>query len=102
MERAVQAFPGVVSEIIIDGVDVPQGLKDKGRAMVKADQHVPQVSAASVIAKVWRDRLMTSWSEVYAGYGFEGHKGYPTAMHRSAIMQQGLSRIHRRSFCRGL
>ncbi|MEM7402600.1 MAG: ribonuclease HII [Myxococcota bacterium] len=67
-------------------------------ALVKADAQYSCVMAASVVAKVMRDRLMQLLDGYYAGYGFAQHKGYPTAMHRQALKCLGLSPIHRRSF----
>lgn len=100
MERAVSVFPGTIDHIIVDGLDVPKALQDKGEALVKADQTIPQVSAASIIAKVFRDELMVFWSNFYQGYALEQHKGYPTAAHRLSVSALGLSPIHRSTFCK--
>lgn len=102
MERAVAVFPGPITRIIIDGLDVPMALREKGQALVKADQLIPEVSAASIIAKVFRDELMVFWSHAYSGYGFEKHKGYPTAFHKAQVRELHLSQIHRRTFCKWL
>lgn len=67
-------------------------------AMVRADQNVYCVAAASILAKVIRDQMMEKYAEQYPDYGFERHKGYGTAAHRSAIIQYGASPIHRSSF----
>jgi ribonuclease HII len=84
-------------EIIVDGVlklpDVPNC-----RAIPKADDKIPVVSAASVIAKVMRDSMMKSYDDGFPGYGFAKHKGYGTKAHYAAIEQLGLCRIHRRSY----
>ena len=66
--------------------------------MVKADAQIPTVMAASIIAKVSRDRLMVELDGKYPQYGFAGHKGYGTAAHIEAIRTHGLSEIHRESF----
>lgn len=66
--------------------------------IVKGDATVPAISAASILAKVARDRWMVRWSWIDDRYGFEKHKGYPTALHREAIARHGLSEIHRKSF----
>lgn len=66
--------------------------------IVKGDSKVACIAAASILAKVYRDRLMAHMAKVYPGYGFEKHAGYGTASHLQAIRQQGLSPIHRRSF----
>jgi len=68
------------------------------RTMVKADAKIPEVSAASILAKVTRDREMVEFAKIYTEYGFEGHKGYGTAAHVEKIKQHGYSPIHRRSF----
>jgi ribonuclease HII len=69
--------------------------------LVKADGKVPEVGAASILAKVTRDRLMMEYAERWPQYGFERHKGYGTAAHLEAIRRYGLSPIHRRSFRHG-
>jgi ribonuclease HII len=69
--------------------------------LVKADGKVPEVGAASILAKVTRDRLMTAYAERWPEYGFEKHKGYGTAAHLEAIRRHGLCPIHRRSFRNG-
>ena len=68
------------------------------RTMVKADAQIPEVSAASILAKVTHDREMIAFSIEYPQYGFEKHKGYGTAAHIEAIRQHGYSDVHRRSF----
>ncbi len=68
------------------------------QAVVKADEKVPEVSAASILAKVSRDRYMVSLDGKYPQYGFGNHKGYGTKMHVEAIRQNGLSEMHRHSF----
>ena len=66
--------------------------------MVKADTKIPQVSAASILAKVTRDRMMIEYAKEYPEYGFEKHKGYGTKAHIEAIIEYGYSPIHRRSY----
>lgn len=68
------------------------------RTVVGGDRLHVQISAASILAKVWRDRLMSTLAERYPGYGLEKHSGYPTAAHRAALVALGPSRIHRRTF----
>jgi ribonuclease HII len=68
------------------------------RTMVKADAKIPEVSAASILAKVTRDREMVEFAKHYTEYGFEDHKGYGTAAHVEAIKRHGYSPVHRRSF----
>ncbi len=68
------------------------------RTMVKADAEIPEVSAASILAKVTRDREMVEFAKEFPEYGFEGHKGYGTKAHVDAIKEHGYCAIHRRSF----
>lgn len=70
----------------------------KIEAIVKGDSLIPSIMAASIIAKNYRDRLMTSLSVLYPEYKLEKHKGYPTKLHKSLIAQHGISKIHRKSF----
>jgi ribonuclease HII len=86
--------PGLV---LVDGTMVPR-LTLPARAIVKGDRTVPAISAASIMAKVTRDRIMEAWAERFPVYGFAQHKGYGTAGHRAAIACYGPSPIHRRSF----
>lgn len=99
--RAVEQIDVPYSEIIIDGtvnflVDTGKGKYVK--TMAKADLLVPSVSAASIMAKVERDRYMTAQDEVYPGYGFSSHAGYGVAKHRAAIVELGVTPLHRFSF----
>jgi ribonuclease HII len=66
--------------------------------IIKGDQTEPAIAAASIIAKVSRDKEMILMEESFPGYGFAKHKGYPTKMHQDALMKLGVSKIHRRSF----
>jgi ribonuclease HII len=66
--------------------------------MVKADAQVPEVMAASILAKTARDRMMERYSWFYPEYGYEKHKGYPTKAHREAVLKYGPSPIQRMSF----
>lgn len=98
MERALDRIlekTGVPDRVIIDG-------EDKGifgaEYYPKADLNFPAVSAASIIAKVHRDRLMVEYAGQYPGYGFEQHMGYPTKQHRDAVESLGQCPIHRRSY----
>lgn len=68
------------------------------KTMIKADGKIPAVSAASILAKVSRDRLMSSWDKIYPNYGFKSHKGYGTKAHIEAILANGNSLLHRKSF----
>lgn len=67
-------------------------------AVIKGDAKIYSISAASIIAKVTRDRIMREWDEIYPQYGFAGHKGYGTAKHIQAIRENGICSLHRKSF----
>ena len=97
MQRAYQKL-GVVADLaLVDGRDCPR-LLCQTQAVVRGDESEPCISAASILAKVTRDRLLCSLDEQYPQYGFAKHKGYPTAVHREALLSYGLSPVHRRSF----
>lgn len=82
---------------LIDGNRIPR-LAFPARAIVKGDARCLSIAAASIIAKVTRDRLMVSLASTFPGYGFERHKGYGTPEHQEAIRRLGVTAIHRRSF----
>ncbi|MDY0152790.1 MAG: ribonuclease HII [Candidatus Cloacimonas sp.] len=83
---------------LIDGKDTPKSMKPFAQAVVKGDSLQACIAAASVLAKVHRDRLMTYYDSIYPEYGFAQHKGYGTALHCRNIRTYGLSPIHRKSF----
>lgn len=83
--------------VIVDG-NARLNLKFPAQSIVKGDTQSKSIAAASIIAKVTRDRLMQRFEQVYPGYGFSRHKGYPTLEHRLTIKRIGPSPIHRRSF----
>lgn len=97
MHQAVMRL-GVNAPVRIDGVDVPRGLSGDACAVVKGDGKVPQIAAASIMAKVMRDRLMTRLGERYRPYTWENNSGYGTPAHRRAIMEHGHTGHHRQSF----
>ena len=70
------------------------------KSIIKGDAKSYSIGAASIIAKVTRDRIMREWDKVYPEYGFAGHKGYGTAKHIEAIKKYGLTPIHRKTFCK--
>nr|WP_309242802.1 ribonuclease HII [Lichenibacterium sp. 6Y81] len=98
MRRAVRALAVAPDHLLIDGRDVPPGLPCPARALVKGDALSLSIAAASIVAKVTRDRLMVRLDALHPGYGFRIHKGYPTAAHRAAIMRHGPTPFHRLSF----
>lgn len=98
MARAVARLPVQPGHILVDGNRVPEGLPCPAEAMVKGDAHEPAIAAASIIAKTLRDRLMLEAALRWPGYGFEGHKGYPSKAHRERLMALGPCPIHRMSY----
>lgn len=97
MVRAVAALPTAVDFCLIDGLPVPQFPLPQ-RALVKGDARCLSIAAASIVAKVTRDRLMQDLAQQYPGYGFEKHAGYGTAAHLAALRRLGPCPEHRRSF----
>lgn len=97
MRRAVENLSLVPSEALIDGLHCPK-LAIPCRAIVRGDSSVAEISAASILAKTARDAEMLRLHLEYPQYGFDRHKGYPTALHLEALRRHGASAIHRRSF----
>ena len=90
------------AEFIIDGnIFQPQNLKVDFKCLIKADEAIKEVSAASIVAKVYRDFLMRLADKIYPEYNFFRHKGYATKEHLSILQRKGLSEFHRKSFCYG-
>ena len=98
MTRAIEALGITPSRILVDGNALPIALPAPAEAIIKGDLKEPAISAASILAKTERDRLMISYCEQYPAYGFGGHKGYGTAAHAEALQQFGPCPIHRISF----
>lgn len=98
MRRAVAGLGLEARHVLADGRDVPMGLTCSGEAVVKGDARSVSIAAASIIAKVMRDRMMVRAGLVYPDYGFEVHAGYGTDRHRSAIATHGPCPLHRMSF----
>ena len=98
MTRAVEGLHIKPDWALIDGNRVPKDIGVQASAVVKGDALVPEISAASILAKVARDKEMQQLAELYPHYGFAGHKGYPTAEHLAAIKTYGVIAEHRRSF----
>ena len=97
MERALTQLEDQVDALLIDHLELP-GLDIPQQCLPKADARCLSVAAASIVAKVERDRLMISLDEVHEGYGFAQHKGYGTRQHRAALDRLGPSPIHRVSW----
>ncbi len=97
MKRAVEGLSVSPEYVVVDGNRVPEW-QYASQAIVKGDQRVACISAASIIAKVTRDREMVLLAQEYPQYSFDKHKGYPTASHREAIIRYGVTPHHRTSF----
>jgi ribonuclease HII len=97
MSRAVAAMPLAPAALIIDGNHAPE-LAYPYECRPRADAEVPEVMAASILAKTARDAWMTAYARIDPRYGFDRHKGYPTAEHRALVRSLGPCPIHRLSF----
>jgi len=97
MQRAVEGLSVTPKLALIDGNRCPK-LQVPSTAVIKGDSQVPAIAAASILAKVSRDREMQLLDQQYPGYGIAGHKGYPTPVHLEALRRLGPTPIHRRSF----
>lgn len=105
LQASLQAMSIAVSElnqkpdyVMIDGNRIPDNLNISAEAVVKGDDRVVCISAASIIAKVARDHEMIEMDSIYPGYGLARHKGYPTKVHIEALQKLGVTEIHRRTF----
>jgi ribonuclease HII len=98
MRLALEALTHAPDFALIDGNRLPLDLRCPARAIVGGDASVAAISAASILAKVHRDRRMHAFDAIYPGYGFATHMGYPTAAHFTALRALGPCAIHRRSF----
>lgn len=97
MQRAVAELAIVPHRVLVDGNRCPE-IPYPSQAIIRGDQTVPAISAASIVAKVSRDREMREWDQHYPGYGFAQHKGYCTELHLERLRYLGACAIHRRSF----
>jgi ribonuclease HII len=98
MARAISALGMRPAGALFDGKDVPPGIACPGAAVVRGDARCSAIAAASIVAKVTRDRMMTAHSRHFPGYGFENHVGYGTPEHQRSLAQLGPCGIHRRSW----
>ncbi|GAB4577095.1 MAG: hypothetical protein Tsb0019_04430 [Roseibium sp.] len=98
MVRAVDHLPEAPDYVLVDGRDVPAGLKQARQALVKGDGRCLCVAAASIVAKVTRDRMMVLLEDHCPGYGFARHKGYGVLEHQAALEKLGPTPHHRMSF----
>ena len=98
MNRAIEGLDIEPDYALIDGNRVPKNIKIECETVVKGDAKSASIAAASVIAKVTRDRLLLRYAEKYPEYSFEKHKGYGTAVHYEAVRKYGLCPVHRPSF----
>jgi len=97
MKRAVEGLKIAPTHALVDGNKAPD-LACPVTTIIKGDQSEPAIAAASILAKVARDREMVEMDKRYPGYGHAQHKGYPTKQHQQALMDLGVTPIHRRSF----
>lgn len=97
MSRAVQGLHVQPEHVLVDGNKLPKW-HYSAEAVIKGDSRVAAISAASILAKVTRDREMIVLDKKYPGYGFADHKGYPTKVHMEALEKLGITPIHRTSY----
>lgn len=98
MRRAVCGLAEPADAVLVDGRDMPAGMPGEARAIIGGDSLSLSIAAASIVAKVARDRLMARCDSHFSGYGLAAHKGYATRTHQAALTSLGPCRLHRRSF----
>lgn len=98
MVRAIAGLRGPADFVLIDGAQVLRGLNLPARTIVKGDTRSLSIAAASIAAKVWRDRLMVDLAQQHPQYGWDTNAGYPTPAHKAALKSHGVSPHHRRTF----
>jgi ribonuclease HII len=98
MERAVAGLSVEPDHLLIDGNMIPRGLTGSCEAVVKGDAISLSISAASIVAKICRDRIMWDLAQQFPGYGWETNAGYPSKKHKDALVELGVTPHHRRSF----
>jgi ribonuclease HII len=97
MHRAVLALVPQPAYVLVDGNRLPRW-EYASEPVVKGDDRVPAIAAASILAKVQRDGELVALEQLYPGYGFAAHKGYPTKVHLEALKRLGVTPVHRRTF----
>ena len=97
MQRSLEKLDMQPKKVLVDGNHIFE-TSIEIEAIVGGDNLIPSISAASIVAKVFRDRLMMAYSKEFPNYGFDKHKGYPTKLHKEMLKRYGLTRIHRRTF----
>lgn len=100
LTSALSSMDVMPNVILVDALTKIDTLGTPYKSIIKGDAKSYSIAAASIIAKVTRDRIMREWDKVYPEYGFAGHKGYGTAKHIEAIKKYGLTPIHRVTFCK--
>ena len=98
MCRAVARLSQPPDHVLVDGNRIPRDLSISAEAIVKGDARSVSIAAASIVAKVWRDRIMVDLAQQHPGYGWERNAGYPTKDHLEALRNLGVTPHHRRSF----
>ncbi len=98
MERAVAGLSAPPDHLLIDGNMVPRGITVSNETLVKGDGRSVSIAAASIVAKVVRDRIMVDLAQQFPGYGWEKNAGYPSKSHKAALAELGVTPHHRRSF----
>ena len=98
MKRAIETLSVLPELALIDGNRCPKDLSVPAEAIVRGDDKVPAISAASILAKTARDAVMMELHDKYPVYGFDRHKGYPTAFHLAQLKKYGVSPVHRRTY----
>lgn len=98
MVRAVAGLKEAPQHVLIDGHLTPRDLDISSETIVKGDARSVSIAAASIVAKLWRDRHMVALAQQYPHYGWDKNAGYPTAAHKSGLLEFGVSPHHRRSF----
>ncbi len=98
MQRVIDVLPQRPDHVLIDGNMIPRGLKISAETIVKGDARSLSIAAASIVAKVTRDRIMCALAADFPGYGWDSNAGYPSKAHKMALQSLGVTPHHRRSF----